>query len=127
MPPRETSIFWIELWHGTLVLALLALLVPLEILEPWGLLLGGLFMGVNFFLLSYGIRLALSPLAGKGRVRMGVCLLTFKMILLLGLISFLFIGVPLDAPSFAAGVSSLLAAVVLQVSWSYYAHREVVG
>jgi hypothetical protein len=127
MLPRETPIFWIELWHGVLVLALLALLVPLEILEPWGLLLGGLFMGVNFFLLSYGVRLALSPLAGQGRVRMGVCLLTLKMILLLGLISFLFVGVPLDALSFAAGVSSLLVAVVLQGSWSHYAHREVAG
>lgn len=80
----------IEVCHGFLLLALAALLVPPGSLDAWGLLLGGLFMGVNFLLLSFGIRWLLSPFAAKGRIRAGIVLLVLKMLLFLGLLSALF-------------------------------------
>ena len=76
-------VFRVELWHGLLVLACMAL-VPLEWVEPGGLLLGGLFMGVNFLLLAVGVRWVITPLASKGRVRAGVALLILKFGFLLG-------------------------------------------
>lgn len=118
------AVLRIELYHGLLVLALLLLLVPAQFLEPGGLLLGGLFMGLNFLLLSQGIRRVLTPFAGKGRVRMGVLLLTLKMIFFLGLLSVLFFRVHFDPLSFAVGVSCLLAAIVLQGIWSCQSYQE---
>lgn len=114
------SVLWIEVCHGLLLLGLYSLLVPLRLLEPWALLFGGLFMAVNFFLLGFGIRWALAPFAAKGRVRLGVCLLVLKLMLFLGLISLLFFRMPIDAPSFAVGVSSLLLAIVVERSlWAW--------
>ena len=110
---RGSPIFCIELWHGTLLLFLLVVLVPAEMLEAWGLLLGGLFMGVNFLLLSCGIKWVLTPFAGQGRTRAGIFLLTLKMFLLLGLVSALFFRIHFDPLSFAVGVSCLLAAIIL--------------
>jgi len=62
MPTVSYPIFQVVLWHGTLVLALFVVLVPLGILEPYSLLVGGLFMGVNFLLLGLGIRGVLAKL-----------------------------------------------------------------
>ncbi len=115
---RGSSVLWIELWHGLLVLALLVLLVPPQILEPWALLLGGVFMGLNFLLLSYGIRWVLTPFAVKGRVRAGLCLLILKLGLFLGLLSALFFRFELDGPSFAVGISCLLVAIILESFWA---------
>ena len=42
------------------------------------LIAGGLFMGVNFLLLSFGVAAILTPLASKGRVKLGVGLLLLK-------------------------------------------------
>jgi len=112
---RGSPILSIELWHGTLLLFLLAVLVPAEMLEAWGLLLGGIFMGVNFLLLSCGIKWVLTPFAGQRRTRAGVFLLTLKMVLLLGLVSALFFRIHFDPLSFAAGISCLLAAIFLHV------------
>lgn len=120
LEPSRSPVLVIEMWHGILLLALVLLLVPMRILEPWALLLGGLFMGVNFLLLSYGIRWVLTPFAAKGRVRAGILLLLLKFALLLGLISTLFLRFKLDAPSFAVGVSSLLAAIVVERIWADY-------
>ena len=75
-------VFRVELWHGLLVLASMAL-APLEWVEPGGLLLGGLFMGVNFLLLAVGVRWVITPFASRGRVRAGVALLILKFCFLL--------------------------------------------
>ena len=116
----------IELYHGLLILALLLLLVPARLLEAGGLLLGRLFMGLNFLLLSQGIRRVLAPFAGKGRVRTGVFLLTSKLIFFLGLMLLLFFRVHFDPLSFAVGISSLLAAIVLHGIWSYQSCQGVI-
>ena len=115
----------VELWHGTLLMFLLVLLVPLRILEAWGLLLGGMFMGVNFLLLSCGIGWVLTPFGSKGRIRAGIFLLVLKMVLLLGLVSVLFFSVRFDPISFAVGISSLLAAVTLQALWSWRSYQPL--
>ena len=113
-----SAILRIEVAHGLLVLGLLALLVPPRILEPGAFLIGAAFMGANFLLLGYGIRWLLSPFAAKGKVGLGVSLLVVKLALFLGLVSALFFRVQLHAPSFAVGVSSLLAAVLLERIWA---------
>ncbi len=119
------AIVRIELYHGLLVFTLL-LLVPARFLDPGGLLLGGLFMGLNFLLLSQGIRRVLAPFAGKGRVRTGVFLLTLKLIFFLGLLLVLFFRVHFDPLSFAVGISCLLVAIVLQGIWSYQSCQGVI-
>ncbi|TMA66935.1 MAG: hypothetical protein E6J73_03025 [Deltaproteobacteria bacterium] len=83
-------------------------------LEPTALIAGGIFMGVNFLLLAYGIAWILTPLAGKGRVKTGVGLLILKFAIFLGLLSTLFFRFNLDAVSFAAGFSTLIIAIVLE-------------
>lgn len=118
------AIVRIELYHGLLVFTLL-LLVPARLLDPGGLLLGGLFMGLNFLLLSQGILWALTPFAEKGRVLTGVFLLIIKLILFLGLLLVLFFRVHFDPLSFAVGISSLLAAIVLHGIWSYQSCQGV--
>ncbi len=119
-PDYAWPVLRIEICHGFLLVALAGLLVPPGSLDAWGLFLGGLFMAVNFLLLSFGIRWLLSPFAAKGRIRAGIALLVLKMILFLGLLSALFSGVKLHATSFAVGVSSLLAAVVVERVWTFF-------
>ena len=119
MKPQVSGVVRIELWHAVLVLAMLALLVPVGILEPKALLLGGLFMGVNFLLLSCGIRWLLAPFARKGRVGAGIFLLLLKFVLFLGLVLALFVRVELDVPSFAVGITCLLVAIVMERLWAY--------
>ena len=72
-------------------------------------------MGINFFLLSYGVAWVLTPLAGKGRIRAGVGLLVLKIILFLGLLTTLFFRFDLDAISFALGFSTLIIAILVEV------------
>lgn len=114
MTGATPTIVRIELWHGLLLVALLGILGPMKIIEPWALVIGGLFMGVNFFLLGCGVRWVLTPLAGKGKVRVGVFLLILKFLILLGLLTALFFRFDLDAISFALGFSTLLIAVLLE-------------
>lgn len=109
-----STVLWIELWHAFLLVAVGSLLVSLQVVEPWALWLGGLFMGVNFFFLSCGVRWVLTPFATKGRVRAGLFLLLLKFGLFLAVVSAFFFRVRLDAPSFAVGTSSLLVAIVMQ-------------
>ena len=104
----------IELWHVILLAALLATLGQSKFLDPTSLIAGGVFMGVNFLLLAYGIAWILGPLAGKGRVKTGVGLLILKFAIFLGLLSTLFFRFNLDAVSFAAGFSTLIIAIVLE-------------
>jgi len=104
----------IELWHVILLAALLATLGQSRFLDPTALVAGGIFMGVNFLLLAYGIAWILRPLAGKGRVKTGVGLLILKIVIFLGLLSTLFFRFNLDAISFAAGFSTLIIAIILE-------------
>jgi hypothetical protein len=103
----------IEVYHGLLLLGLIIFSVMGQMLEPKAVLLGGLFMGVNFLLLSMGIRWILTPAATKKRIRAGVILLGLKLLLIMGLISMLFFRFDLDGMSFGLGVTSLLIASIL--------------
>jgi hypothetical protein len=109
----------IELLHAGLIAGLWIALLPTRVVQPWALVAGGLFMGVNFLLLSCGIRWVLTPFAGKGRIRTGILLLVLKMGLFLGLISALLWRVPLDPLSFTLGFSSLLVAILLDRIWAF--------
>lgn len=110
----KKTILRIELWHGLMLLALLAILGPAKLIEPAGLLLGGLFMGVNFFLLGYGVAWLLTPLASRGRVKAGVGLLILKIAIFLALLTMLFFRFQVDALSFALGFSTLLVAILVE-------------
>jgi hypothetical protein len=108
------TILRIELWHIILLLVLLASLAPAKIVDPIALLAGGIFIGVNFLLLSFGVAWVLTPLAGKGRVKAGVGLLVLKIVIFLALLATLFFRFELDAVSFALGFSTLILAIVLE-------------
>ena len=108
----------IEMMHVALVAILWLALAPIRAVEPTSLLAGGVFMGINFLLLSSGIRWVLTPFAGKGRVRSGVALLVLKMALFLGALSLLLTRVRLDPLSFTLGFSSLLAAILVERVWA---------
>ena len=110
----KKTILRIELWHGALLLVLLAALGPQRLVDPVALLAGGLFMGMNFILLSLGIAWVLMPFAGKGRVKAGVGLLAVKIIIFLALLSALFFKFSLDALSFSLGFSTLILAIVIE-------------
>jgi hypothetical protein len=110
----KKTILRIELWHGLLLLTLLATLGPRKLVEPTALLIGGLFMAVNFLLLSFGIAWVLTPLASKGRVKAGVGLLVFKILVFLGLLATLFFRFEVDALSFALGFSTLFLAILIE-------------
>ena len=110
----KKTILRIELWHVVMLLALLLTLAPGKFVEPQSLLIGGLFMGVNFLLLSYGVAWVLTPLAGKGRVKAGVGLLILKIAIFLALLAALFFRVQVDALSFALGFSTLLLAILVE-------------
>lgn len=110
----KKTILRIELCHGVLLLALLAILAPANMIEPTALVIGGLFMGINFFLLSYGVALVLTPLAGKGRVKTGIALLVLKIVIFLALLTTLLFRFDLDAISFALGFSTLLLAILVE-------------
>jgi Kef-type K+ transport system membrane component KefB len=110
----KKTILRIELWHTLLLLSLWVALGPSKFVEPTALLIGGVFMGINFLLLSFGVALVLTPLAGKGRVKAGVGLLVLKIIIFLGLLTALFFRFDLDALSFALGFSTLIVAIVIE-------------
>ncbi|TMA93874.1 MAG: hypothetical protein E6J74_16630 [Deltaproteobacteria bacterium] len=111
----KKTILRIELWQGLILFALLVTLRQTGWVDPKALVLGGVFMGINFFLLSYGVAWVLTPLAGKGRIRAGVGLLVLKIILFLGLLTTLFFRFDLDAISFALGFSTLIIAILVEV------------
>jgi len=113
------AVLRIELLHALLVGSLWLVLLPAQVIETWALVIGALFMGVNFLLLSCGIRWALTPFAGKGKIKTGITLLILKMILFLGLVSAFFLRIQLDPLSFALGFSCLLVAIVLDRIWAF--------
>jgi len=110
----RTAILRIEVLHGMLLLALVAALWQSQFLDITALLVGGIFMGVNFLLLSYGVAWLLTPLAGSKRIKAGIGLLVLKVILFLALLTTIFFRFELDALSFAAGFSTLLVAIVIE-------------
>lgn len=110
----KRTILRIELWHGLILLGLLSVLAPGKWVQPEALLLGGLFMGLNFLLLGFGVAWVLTPLADRKRVKAGVLLLVLKTVVFLGLLLALFFKFSLDAISFSLGFSSLLVAIVLE-------------
>jgi hypothetical protein len=110
----KKTILRIELWHGAILVALLATLAPGKFVEPEGLLIGGLFMGINFLLLCYGVGWVITPLAGRGKIKLGVGLLVLKTVIFIALLATLFFRVQLDAISFALGFSTLLLAIFVE-------------
>ena len=110
----KKTILRIELWHALFLVALLLTIGRSTWIDPNALIIGGIFMGLNFFLLSYGVGWMLGPLAEKGRVRAGIALLVLKIILFLGLLTTLFFRFNLDAISFALGFSTLILAILLE-------------
>ena len=110
----KKTILRIELWHTILLLSLMATLGRSKSIDVTALLVGGVFMGVNFLLLSFGIAWVLTPLAGKGRVKAGVGLLVLKIIIFLGLLTALFFRFEIDALSFALGFSTLIVGIVIE-------------
>jgi len=112
------AVIRIEALHAVLVAGVWLALVPMRIVQPGALFAGAVFMGINFLLLSCGIKWVLTPFAGKGRVRTGVLLLTLKMGLFLGLVSALLLRIQVDPLSFTIGFSSLLIAIIFERLWA---------
>jgi len=110
----KKSIWRIELWHAFLLLALLGTVGRTQHVDALAVLLGGVFMGGNFLLLSFGIAWVLTPLASKGRVKAGIGLLALKVLAFLALLSALFFGFNLDALSFALGFSTLIVSIIIE-------------
>jgi hypothetical protein len=110
----KKTILRIELWHTILLLSLLATLGRAKFVDPSALIVGGVFMGVNFLLLSFGVAWVLTPLAGKARVKVGVALLVLKILIFLGLLGAVFFHFKIDAISFSLGFSTLLIAIVIE-------------
>jgi hypothetical protein len=110
----KKTILRIELWHGLMLVVLLGVLGPGKWVEPGALLMGGLFMAINFFLLSFGVALVITPLAGNGRVKVGVGLLVLKIVIFLALLTTLFFRFNIDAISFSLGFSTLVVAIFVE-------------
>jgi len=108
------AIVRIELWHGLLLAGLLLALGPFRLIEPWAFVAGGLFMGVNFLLLSFGVRWVLARSPGKWRRRAAIFFLAVKFLGFLGLVGVVFFRFRFDAISFALGFSTLLVAILLE-------------
>jgi hypothetical protein len=108
------TILRIELWQAVLLIALLVAFGRSSWLDPAALLAGGVFMAVNFLLLSFGVAWVMTPLAEKGRVKAGIGLLALKIILFMGLLTLVFFRFDLDAVSFALGFSTLVVAIVTE-------------
>ncbi len=108
------TILRIETWHGLMLAALFVAGWISKVLDPTAILIGGIFMGLNFLLLSYGVASLLTPLASRGRVKLGIGLLLLKIFIFLGLLSTLFFRFNIDAISFAMGFSALLVAIVFE-------------
>ena len=104
----------IECWHTVLLAGMILAFWRTTFIDPTALVAGGVFMGVNFFLLSFGIAWVLTPLASKGRVKFGIGLLVLKLVLFLALLTTVFFHFHLDAISFALGFSTLIVAIVVE-------------
>ena len=113
------TVLRIELLHGVFAAAVWLICLPITSIDPRSLIAGAVFMGINFFLLTAGIRWVLAPFAARGRVRLGIALLLLKTLLFLGLISLLLVRVRIEALSFTLGFSSLLLAITCERIWAF--------
>ena len=110
----RNTILRIECWHAVLLATLFLALGRGNAIDGMALIAGGVFMGVNFFLLSFGVAAVLTPLASKGKIKLGVGLLVLKVVLFLALLMMVFFHFKLDAISFALGFSTLIVAIVVE-------------
>lgn len=108
------AIIWIECWHAVLLAAMLLAFWRTTFIDPTALIAGGVFMGINFFLLSFGIAWVLTPLASKGRIKVGIGLLVLKILFFLALLTTVFFRFHFDPISFALGFSTLIVAIVVE-------------
>ena len=108
------TILRIETWHGLTLAGLFAAAWASKLLDATAILIGGVFMGLNFLLLGYGVSSLLAPLASRGRIKAGIGLLVVKILIFLGLLSTLFFRFNIDAISFAVGFSALLVAILVE-------------
>ena len=113
------AVIRIELLHALFAGVLCLVCLPVRIIDLNSLLGGAAFMGINFFLLTTGIRWVLAPFAARGRIRIGVGLLLLKTVLFLGLISLLFFRVRMEPLSFTLGFSCLLVAITCERIWAF--------
>ena len=113
------TVLRIELVHVILIAGLWLAFLSTNMVEAKSLILGGLFMGINFLLLTFGSRSVLAPFAGRGRVKTGIALLVVKTIIFLGLGSVLLFRVKLEPLSFALGFSCLLVAITFERIWAF--------
>ncbi|MGE5216481.1 MAG: hypothetical protein ACM3SP_05690, partial [Chloroflexota bacterium] len=112
VPHVNSFVGRVELWHLAIVLLLSTIASMTRWLDSIAVLAGGLFMGVNFLLLSVGIRWLLSSQASPKRRRLGMLLLLFKLLFFLGLLAVVFYRLKIDGVSFVAGITCLLVASV---------------
>jgi hypothetical protein len=110
----KKTILCIELWHLALLLTMAVMFGRTSAIDLTSLVVGGLFMGVNFLLLSFGVAYLLTPMASKGRIKAGVGLLVLKIAMFLGLLITVFFHFNLDAISFALGFSTLIVAIFFE-------------
>ena len=108
------TIIRIELWHGLLIAALMAVLGPTKLLDAPAVLLGGVFMGLNFWLLSYGVAWIITPLSTQRRVKAGIGMLVLKIVVFLSLLATVFFRFKIDPLSFSLGVLTLIVAIVIE-------------
>ncbi len=109
----DKAIERIEKLHILLVLASAALGGALGLLHPPSLILGGIAMGLNFWLLKKVVRKVVSlSREGQGKIRAWIWILgkTFFSFSFLGALLFYF---PIQGGSFLFGVSLLLVACVI--------------
>jgi len=110
----KKTILRIEFWHLMLLLTMAVMFGRTKTIDLTSLIVGGVFMGINFLLLSFGVGWLLAPMAGKGRIKAGVSLLVLKIAAFLGLLTTVFFRFNLDAISFALGFSTLIVAIFIE-------------
>jgi hypothetical protein len=108
MTPRLREI---QTLHTVLVLTAAAVAAITGLVSPWGVLLGGAVMAINFWLLRSIFGYLLNP-ARKRRSATVILLGLTKQAVIIGLLSLVFWRVDLDAVAFAVGVTILLVTCI---------------
>lgn len=105
-------------FHAGLLAVAGALAYATRWAEPGSVLLGGLVMGANFWLLRIITNVlhpgGLDP-SKRGRITLAIAAMTLKFGLFIGLLAALFWNLPIEGMSFALGVTLLLVACLLEV------------
>jgi hypothetical protein len=105
--------------HVVLLAASAVLAYVTRWLDPSSLLLGGIVMGINFWLLrviSSGLIGAMQRRADRKRIGVALAAMTLKFALFIGLLGLLFWRLPIEGLSFAIGVTLLLVACLIEVA-----------